>query len=202
GGFQLRDNVSYGTRRLGLSMTANNLGDAASLQAMAAQGALPQGLALNQQTLQQLLRGNTALGTPALETLSLSARDAINVFGSVDLDTRNPATGNSSLRELVLGAPAIHGYGKAGDQARIYADTLVWDGTQAVSTVLTDGTPQAPGAAMVDRLGHGQLELNTRSLILGRAPYTRPSSEVPANRQVLGFDGVSLRATQQVQFAG
>ncbi|KOQ76888.1 filamentous haemagglutinin family protein [Stenotrophomonas maltophilia] len=202
GGFQLRDNVSYGTRRLGLSMTAINLGDAASLQAMAAQGALPQGLALNQQTLQQLLRGNTALGTPALETLSLSARDAINVFGSVDLDTRNPATGNSSLRELVLGAPAIHGYGKAGDQARIYADTLVWDGTQSVSTVLTDGTPQAPGAAMVDRLGHGQLELNTRSLILGRAPYTRPSSEVPANRQVLGFDGVSLRATQQVQFAG
>ncbi|KAG1244300.1 hypothetical protein G6F65_021885 [Rhizopus arrhizus] len=39
GGFQLRDNVSYGTRRLGLSMTAINLGDAASLQAMAAQAA-------------------------------------------------------------------------------------------------------------------------------------------------------------------
>ncbi|KAG1251255.1 hypothetical protein G6F65_018430 [Rhizopus arrhizus] len=55
---------------------------------------------------------------------------------------------------------------------------------------------------MVDRLGHGQLELNPRALILGRAPYTRPSSEVPANRQVLGFDGVSLRATDQVQFAG
>ncbi|MCR2660447.1 hypothetical protein NSP18_24170, partial [Salmonella enterica] len=93
-----------------------------------------------------LLRGNTAAGTPALETLSLTARDSINVFGNVDLDTRNPATGNSSLRELVLGAPAIHGYGSAGDQARIFADTLVWDGTQALTTNFTDGTPQAPGA--------------------------------------------------------
>ncbi|HDS1146149.1 MULTISPECIES: filamentous haemagglutinin family protein [Stenotrophomonas] len=202
GGFQLRDNVSYGTRRLGLSMTSINLGDATALQAAALQGALPQGLALNQQTLQQLLRGNTAAGTPALETLSLTARDSINVFGNVDLDTRNPATGNSSLRELVLGAPAIHGYGSAGDQARIFADTLVWDGTQALTTNFTDGTPQAPGAPMVDRLGHGLLEISTRSLILGRAPYTRPSSEVPANRQILGFDGVTLRASEQVQFAG
>ena len=202
GSFQLRDTVSYGTRRLGLSMSAINMGEAAALQAAAASGGLPQGLALNQQTLQQLLRGNTATGTPALETLSLSARDAINVFGNVDLDTRNPATGHSSLRELVLGAPAIHGYGKAGEQARIFADTLVWDGTLAASPDFINSTPQQPGAAMVDRLGHGQLDISTRSLILGRAPYTRPSSEVAANRQVLGFDGVTLRASEQVQFAG
>ncbi|KAF1016905.1 MAG: hypothetical protein GAK31_00164 [Stenotrophomonas maltophilia] len=202
GSFQLRDNVSYGTRRLGLSMTAINLGNAAALQAAAAAGALPQGLALNQQTLQQLLRGNTALGRPALETLSLSARDAINVFGNVELGTRNAATGNSSLRELVLGAPAIHGYGQAGEQACIFADRLVWDGALAAAPGFAASTPQAPGAAMVDRLGHGQLDITASTLVLGRAPYTRPQSEVSANRQVLGFDGVTLRTPQQLVFGG
>ncbi|MGS7840037.1 hypothetical protein ACVMVB_21050, partial [Stenotrophomonas maltophilia] len=141
GALNIRDGVSYGTRQLGLGMSALNLGTAEAIAAAAATGGLPQGMTMNQQVLQQLLRGNTAIGAPAMDTLSLSARDSINVFGSVDLDTRDAVTGRSSLRSLVLGAPAIHGYGSADDRARIFADTLVWDGTLAVDQV--PGSSQA-----------------------------------------------------------
>lgn len=201
GALNIRDGVSYGTRQLGLGMSALNLGTADAIAAAAAAGGLPQGMTMNQQVLQQLLRGNTATGAPAMDTLSLSARDAINVFGSVDLDTRDAATGRSSLRSLVLGAPAIHGYGGANDRARIFADTLVWDGTLAADQVPGSGQAQVPGEAMVGRLGSGQLDMVTRTLTLGRAPFTRPNSEVAADRQVLGFAGVNLSASERMVFS-
>lgn len=201
GALNIRDGVSYGTRQLGLGMSALNLGTAEAIAAAAATGGLPQGMTMNQQVLQQLLRGNTAIGAPAMDTLSLSARDSINVFGSVDLDTRDAVTGRSSLRSLVLGAPAIHGYGSADDRARIFADTLVWDGTLAVDQVPGSSQAQGPGEAMVGRLGSGQLDMVTRTLTLGRAPFTRPSSEVAADRQVLGFAGVNLSASERMVFS-
>lgn len=202
GALNIGDSVSYGTRQLGLGMSALNLGSAEAIAAAAAAGALPAGMTMNQEVLQRLLRGNTATGAPALEALSLTARDAINVFGSVDLDTRDGATGRSSLRSLVLGAPAIHGYGSAADHARIFADTLVWDGTLAGTTLPGGEQTQPAGEAMVGRLGQGQLEINARVLELGRAPFTRPSSSVAADRQVLGFAGVTLAASDRMLFSG
>ncbi len=202
GALNIGDAVSYGTRQLGLGMSALNLGSAEAIAAASAAGGLPVGMTMNQEVLQRLLRGNTATGAPALEALSLTARDAINVFGSVDLDTREGATGRSSLRSLVLGAPAIHGYGTATDRARIFADTLVWDGTLAGTTLPGGEQTQPAGEAMVGRLGQGQLEINTRVLELGRAPLTRPSSSVAADRQVLGFAGVTLAASDRMLFSG
>ena len=202
GALNIGDSVSYGTRQLGLGMSALNLGSAEAIAAAAAAGALPAGMTMNQEVLQRLLRGNTATGAPALEALSLTARDAINVFGSVDLDTLEGATGRSSLRSLVLGAPAIHGYGTATDRARIFADTLVWDGTLAGTTLPGGEQTQPAGEAMVGRLGQGQLEINARALELGRAPFTRPSSSVAADRQVLGFAGVTLAASERMLFSG
>jgi hypothetical protein len=202
GALNIGDSVSYGTRQLGLGMSALNLGSAEAIAAASAAGGLPVGMTMNQEVLQRLLRGNTATGAPALEALNLTARDAINVFGSVDLDTREGATGRSSLRSLVLGAPAIHGYGTATDRARIFADTLVWDGTLAGTTLPGGEQAQPAGEAMVGRLGQGQLEINTRVLELGRAPLTRPSSSVAADRQVLGFAGVTLAASDRMLFSG
>ncbi len=152
GALNIGDAVSYGTRQLGLGMSALNLGSAEAIATAAAAG-LPAGMTMNQEVLQRLLRGNTATatGAPALEALSLTARDAINVFGSVDLDTRDSATGRSSLRSLVLGAPAIHGYGSATDRARIFADTLVWDGTLAGTALAGGEQTQPAGEAMVGR---------------------------------------------------
>ena len=202
GALNIGDSVSYGTRQLGLGMSALNLGSAEAIAAASAAGGLPVGMTMNQEVLQRLLRGNTATGAPALEALNLTARDAINVFGSVDLDTREGATGRSSLRSLVLGAPAIHGYGTATDRARIFADTLVWDGTLAGTTLPGGEQTQPAGEAMVGRLGQGQLEINARALELGRAPFTRPSSSVAADRQVLGFAGVTLAASDRMLFSG
>ncbi|TGQ62599.1 hypothetical protein EN855_033325, partial [Mesorhizobium sp. M1C.F.Ca.ET.212.01.1.1] len=103
---------------------------------------------------------------------------------------------------LVLGAPAIHGYGTATDRARIFADTLVWDGTLAGTPLPGGEQTQPAGEAMVGRLGQGQLEITTRVLELGRAPFTRPSSSVAADRQVLGFAGVTLAASDRMLFSG
>ncbi|WP_163564760.1 hypothetical protein, partial [Klebsiella pneumoniae] len=46
-----------------------------------------------------------------------------------------------------------------------------------------------------------QLDIFTRQLQLGRAPFSRPSSEVPANRQVLGFSALNLSASEQLSFS-
>ncbi|MGJ7543782.1 filamentous haemagglutinin family protein [Variovorax sp. LT1R16] len=202
GRLEIGENASYGTRRLSLAVSAINLGQAEALRDFAAEGGLPPGLMLNQQVLQQLLRGNTATQAPALETLSLSARDAINVIGSVDLDTRDPGTGVSRLKQLVLGAPAIHGYGGADARARIVADTLLWDGAMAASQQIGSDASVPQGAAMVNRLGSGQLDIIASTIELGSAAFTRRPSESRANRQLLGFSSVNLQASDRVLFSG
>jgi filamentous hemagglutinin family protein len=202
GRLEIAETASYGTRRLGLAVSAINLGQTDALRDFAAVGGLPPGLTLNQDVLQQLLRGNTATQAPALETLSLSARDAINVVGSVDLDTRDPLTGQSRLKQLVLGAPAIHGYGGADDRARIVADHLLWDGTLATGQRVGSDATVPQGASMVDRLGSGQLDIIASTIEFGSAAFTRRSSQSRADRQLLGFSGVNLQASEQVLFSG
>ncbi|WP_282294725.1 filamentous hemagglutinin family protein [Stenotrophomonas sp. PS02289] len=203
GRLQIGENASYGTRRLGLAVSAINLGQADAIAAFAANGGLPAGLTLNQDMLQNLLKGNTAIQAPALETLSLSARDAINVIGSVELDTRDAVTGKSQLKQLMLGAPAIHGYGNADDRARIVADTLLWDGAMASpQAAIGSGATTPQGAAMVDRLGAGRLDIVASTLELGSPASTRRNSESSANRQLLGFSSVNLQASDRVLFSG
>ncbi|WP_454695736.1 filamentous haemagglutinin family protein [Achromobacter aegrifaciens] len=200
GAFMLRDAVEYGTRNLMLSVSGLNLGSPQALAQAAAAGQLPPGLALDQDALAQLLRGNTALGAPALESLILNAAESINVYGAVSLDTR-AAAGPSALRRLVLGAPAVYGYGAAGDTARISASEFIWAGSVgAISsgTSLGYDTPAAPGGAVLDRLGDGSLTIAADVIRFDYSPYTVPATLVPANRLALGFASVNLEAAQMI----
>ncbi|WP_233639554.1 hypothetical protein [Achromobacter xylosoxidans] len=97
GVFDLGEAVRYGTRNLTLAVGAVNVGTATALEQAAARGVLPSGLTLNQEILAGLLRGDVSSGAPGLEVLTLTARDAINFYGSVALDTRDPASGRYSL---------------------------------------------------------------------------------------------------------
>jgi hypothetical protein len=184
GTFSIASNVSYGTRNLVLGLSAINLGEDASLAAAAASGHLPAGLALNQGLLAQLLAGNTATGAPALETLVLNARDAVNIFGNVNLDA-------SKVGRLVLGTPAIYGYGASGDIATIRAGEFIWTGAAAAS-----------GAAMADMLGGGTLDIAAQRVVFGYAPNSRPSSTVVDNRLALGFANVSIAASERITSNG
>ncbi|UZE50957.1 filamentous hemagglutinin family protein [Rhodopseudomonas sp. P2A-2r] len=174
------DNLSYGTRNLVLGLSAINLGSDASIATAAATGRMPFGLTLNQGVLARLLAGNTAIGAPALEALTLNARDSVNVFGDVALDA-------STLGRLVLTTPAIYGYGAAGSTATIRAGEFVWTGSSS-----------APGAAMADRLGDGTLNIVANRVVFGYGPNTQPSTTIVDNRIALGFAAVNIAATESV----
>ena len=204
--FTLRDSLRYGTRNLVLGVSAVNLGSAEALAAAGAAGKLPPGMALNQTVLANLLRGNTSVGAPALESLVLNARESVNIFGSVDLNTLNPATGKSSLDRLVFGAPAIYGYGAAGDKATITTGEFIWSGavsdTKSSLTLPGSSTPQLPGAPVLDRLGDGALDVIADRVLLGYAPNTRPNPAFSADRIALGFAHVNFTASQSVSSSG
>ncbi|VFR53265.1 Filamentous haemagglutinin family outer membrane protein associated with VreARI signalling system [plant metagenome] len=204
GVFSMGDAVSYGARNLLLSMSSLNIGSSQALADAQVAGHLPPGLAMRQDLLDSLLGGNTALGTPALESLILSAGESINLFGPVRFDTRGTG-GVSSLQRLVLGAPAMYGYGAAGDVAEIVANEFVWAGSLAAnpgSAEVADGAPAVPGGAVVGQLGNGRLAITADTLRFDVAPYTRATSLVPANRLVLGFSSVTLDAAKQVTSKG
>ncbi|WZB76540.1 hypothetical protein WJ972_13340 [Achromobacter insuavis] len=150
GVFDLGEQVRYGTRNLALAVGTVNVGTTEALQQAAARGVLPSGLTLNQAILARLLRGDTSAGT-ALEMLTLTAREAVNFYGTVALDTRDPATGNYRMATLALGTPALYGYGEAGDVASIYARNLVWN-----------GAVQAPGAVAAGGAGTGRGRCGSR----------------------------------------
>ncbi|MFJ3047946.1 filamentous hemagglutinin family protein [Herbaspirillum chlorophenolicum] len=184
GAFTIADNVSYGTRNLVFGLRAINLGDDTNLAATAAAGKLPAGLALNQAVLAKLLAGNTATGAPALETLMLNASDAVNMFGTVDIDA-------SKVGRLVLGTPAIYGYGASGDVATIRAGEFVWTGAEA-----------APGAAMANMLGDGTLNIAAKNVVFGYAPNARASGVAVDNRLALGFANVNIAASERITSNG
>ncbi len=172
--------VSEGT----LALAAVNLGENANIAAASAGGQLPSGLVLNQAKLDRLLAGNTATGAPALETLILNARGAVNIYGAVKLDA-------SSLDRLVLGTPAIYGYGAAGDVAAIRAGEFVWTGSEAV-----------PGAVVTGLLGGGTFDVAARSIVLGHGPYAQPSGTETDARLALGFADVKLAASERMTSDG
>ena len=204
--FTLRDNLRYGTRNLVLGVSAVNLGSAEALAAAGAAGQLPPGMALNQTVLANLLRGNTSVGAPALEALVLNARESINIFGAVDLNTLNPVTGKSSLDRLVFGAPAIYGYGAAGDKATITTGEFIWSGavqdTKYGIALPGSSQPQLPGAPVLGRLGSGTLDIVADRVLLGYAPNSRPNPHISADRLALGFSGVNFIASESVSSSG
>ncbi|AZD15689.1 filamentous hemagglutinin family protein [Pseudomonas chlororaphis] len=187
--FNLDESVRFGTRNLTLAVGAINIGSAQALAAAGQRQALPQGLTLNQQVLDRLLRGDTAKGAPALENLVLNARDSVNFYESVELSTLDPLTGQSSLQRLVLGTPAIYGYGAVGDRASIRTGTLVWNGAAT-----------APGAPLLAGPGNGSgvLDIQTQVLEFGYGPNAQANNLDNLQRLALGFSQVNLTASQRI----
>ncbi|CUJ70039.1 Heme:hemopexin utilization protein A [Achromobacter kerstersii] len=189
GTFDLGEQVRYGTRNLALAVGAVNAGTAEALADAAARGILPSGLTLNQDILGRLLRGDTSTGAPALEVLTLTAREAMNFYGTVALDTRDPVTGKYSLATLALGTPAIYGYGDAGDEASIRTQNLIWN-----------GATQAPGAVVAGGAGTGKgtLRLDAERIEFGYAQGAQPDGQDDNARLALGFANVNLNASDRI----
>ncbi|WP_371422753.1 filamentous haemagglutinin family protein [Tardiphaga sp.] len=198
--FRLTPQTVYGAKNLALAVSSVNLGSDAALQQATANGQLPAGLSLNQGILDTLLAGNAAANVPKVETLTITARDSVNIFGSVVLDTFDPATGKSSIAQLVIGTPAIYGYGSAGDRAVITTEQFVWTGlAQKPSRYLSEGyAPNTPGAVIGGLLGSSTLDINAKNIILGYASGTQPIAIMPAERLALGFGMVNLIASDSV----
>ncbi|KRC70126.1 hemagglutinin [Achromobacter sp. Root83] len=189
GAFDLGEQVRYGTRNLTLAVGAVNVGTTDALARAAAGGLLPGGLTLNQDILTRLLRGDTSAGAPALEVLTLTARDAMNFYGTAALDTRDPVTGKYSLATLALGTPAIYGYGEAGDEASIRTQNLIWNGaTQAPGAVVTGGAGT----------GAGTLRVDAERIEFGYGQGAQPSGTEDNARLALGFANVNLNATERI----
>jgi filamentous hemagglutinin family protein len=197
--FTLADNVRYGAKNLILAVSSVNLGSNAALQQAAANGQLPSGLSINQGILAGLLAGNAGAGVPALQTLVLNARDSVNVYGSVELDTLNPATGVSSIARLVLGTPAIYGYGSAADKAVIRTGEFVWTGL-AGQPGYSPGTftPSTPGAAIGNLLGDGKLDIAASRIVFGYGPNSQANASLSADRLAVGFSTLNLTATDRI----
>ncbi|MFC6299480.1 filamentous hemagglutinin N-terminal domain-containing protein [Pseudomonas sp. CCM 7893] len=186
--FQLGDQVRYGTRHLNLGVNSINLGSAEALAAVAG-SRLPAGLTLTQPLLDRLLRGDTQLGAPALETLQLSARDSVNFYASTTLDTYDPVTGKSLLDNLMLSTPAIYGLGGVDDVATLHTANLIWLGAT---------TP--PGAVVAGGAGtgSGRLDINAERIEFGYGAFAQPSTTKTFDRLALGFANVNLNASERI----
>ena len=187
-GFELTDAVRYGTRHLALAVGGINAGSAENLASLDAQGKLPAGLTLNQNLLDRLLRGDTDLGAPALETLSLAARDGMRFYGDVVLDTYD-ANGQSRLQDLVLTTPALYGAGSAANTVTLRTASLIWNGSE-----------EAPGAVITGGAGDGDgvLNIDAGRITLGYAKRAQVKPLVSHERVALGFSTVNLNASERI----
>ncbi|MBD9463802.1 filamentous hemagglutinin family protein [Pseudomonas sp. Pdm06] len=189
GSVALSDQVRYGTRHLTLALSNINVGTAQALSDAAMRQVLPAGLTLSQTVLDRLLRGDTEYGAPALETLELSAREALNFYATVSLDTYDPVTGKSRLSNLMLSTPAIYGAGNANDVATIRTANLIWNGA-----VGAPGSVIAGGAGT----GAGRLDIQAQRIEFGYGAFAQPSSITTLDRLALGFANVNLSASERL----
>ncbi|MHC8367505.1 filamentous hemagglutinin family protein [Pseudomonas sp. ZT5P21] len=186
---ELGDQVRYGTRHLTLALGNINVGSNQALTDAAARNVLPAGLSLSQPVLERLLRGDTEYGAPALETLELSAREAMNFYGSVTLDTYDALTGRSRLNNLMLTTPAMYGAGGTNDVATIRTSNLIWNGAKGDPGVVIAG-----GAGT----GSGRLDIQVRRIEFGYGDFAQPSSVDSLDRLALGFANVNLTASERI----
>ncbi|WP_167010559.1 filamentous hemagglutinin family protein [Comamonas sp. Tr-654] len=187
--FQLDESVSYAARNLVLAMGKINVGSGVALEQAENAGLLTAGLTLNQAILDRLMRGDSSIGAPALENLVLTARDSVNFYGSINLSTLDPVSGKSSLQRLVLGTPAIYGYGSASDVARIETDTLVWSGARTPAGEIVTG-----GAGT----GAGRFVTDARQIEFGFGPKSQADGLNSQDRLMLGFNSVDFNASERI----
>ncbi len=193
----------FGARYIALTANDINLGTAATIAAATAAGTVPTGLVLSQRLLTTLLAGDPALGTPALQSLTLVANSRVNLFGSVSLSTLGANSG-AELQTLELSTPAIYGAGAAGDVATIGTGTLYLSGlltpTAVSGSSLTVDTGVLPGAPIAGGpgFGLGTLNIQATDIVLGTGPGTVPNSANPADRLIEGFATVNLIATDRI----
>ncbi|WP_198135168.1 filamentous haemagglutinin family protein [Rhodopseudomonas palustris] len=187
-GLSTQGSIGLGTRRLALNAASLNIGTEASLAAVSS--VLPAGLNLTQTFLNTLFAGGGVPGAPAVEQLTLGARNGVNFFGDVTLSTIDPATGKSRLAELVLAGPSIYGYGTSADTARIVTDTLVWQGN-------------SQPVARIAGLGNaGAFAVDARQILFGTPSNVAPVSGANYNRLMLGFDRVQFGASERISANG
>jgi filamentous hemagglutinin family protein len=204
GHLNLAENANYGAKYIGFSAADINIGTSASLSAAQQAGTLPMGLLLDQTLLDDLLAGDPAVGAPALQILTLSAANSINIYGSVDLNTVDSATGKSTLQELVFNAPAVYGAGSGSDTVNITTGTLIWNGLAQISTV-NSGTvttysnaPAGPVIAGGPGTGSGILNIVADEIVFGYGPMDQPQNLASLDRLVLGFSTVNLTAKEEI----
>jgi hypothetical protein len=135
------------------------------------------GFTITDELLAVLSRGDPSRGLAPTSNLILSAAQSINVYGSANLGTVDPATGRYSIDGLTLSAPLIQGIGTAGDVARIAANRLTLQGVSAAGTGVT--------------ASQGALRVEAANLTLG-----------PGAMNVAGFNSVTLTGTAQVAGKG
>ncbi|MFK0379573.1 filamentous haemagglutinin family protein [Pandoraea sp. NPDC090278] len=181
GASSIDSSAHFGARYIALAVGTLNVGDAAQLAAVGN----PAGVMFNQSLLNTLLQGDATHGAPALQRLTLSTANAINLFGSNGLDTRGTGV------DLVLNSSAIYGAGASADQSVIAADRIIWNGVQGASVpVVTTG-----GAGT----GLGSLRLVAREIDLGQ---TTTLDTTNPSRTIYGFNDVNLAASDRIVSAG
>ncbi|MCK9915644.1 filamentous hemagglutinin family protein [Microbacteriaceae bacterium K1510] len=171
----------FGARNIALAVGTLNIGDAATIAAAGA----PAGFLFNQTLFNLLVNGDPLHGAPALEKITLSAANAINVFGNSGLD----ATGTGI--NLVLNTSAIYGYGSSGDHATIAAGKITWNG-------IPGATPPAI-AAGGPGTGAGTLSLVADEIDFGQFVSLDTTS---ASRVIYGFGNVNITGRTQIVSAG
>ena len=196
GSVTLDGSTQYGASEIAFAVPSVNIGTTAAL----AQATVPAGLTLDQGILQSLLAGNSAIGTPALRQLTLTASRSVNFYGSIDLNTINPTTGQSSLSRFEINTPAIYGAGGSSDQVTLTTGTLIWNG---VAVTNPSGTPvsSAPPAAITAGSagnGTGGLTIVADQIVFGYGPTDQAYGQVTLNRLIQGFSNVTLTGNQRI----
>ncbi|WP_342750872.1 filamentous hemagglutinin family protein [Termitidicoccus mucosus] len=197
-GLNMEGSARFGTRNLFLTVPSFNIG---SSDALAAAGPLPDGMILNQSILDGLLAGDPASGAPAVETLILGASQSINFFGDIALNTIDPATGRSSLAQLVFNSPALYGYGSAADTVRLTTDTFVWNGAEIFEAESSYGLVSSsarPGALRDGGAGSGRFVIDAGSIVFGYPSPARPDTSITFDRLMLGFSDVAFNASSAI----
>ncbi|MCE4063384.1 filamentous hemagglutinin family protein [Pandoraea sputorum] len=181
GASSIDGSAHFSARYIALAVGTLNVGDAAQLAAVGN----PAGVTFNQSLLNTLLQGDATHGAPALQRLTLSTANAINLFGSNGLDTRGTGV------DLVLNSSAIYGAGALADQSVIAADRIIWNGVQGASA-----PPVTTGGAGA---GLGALRFVAREIDLGQ---TATLDTTNPSRTIYGFNDVNLVASDRIVSAG
>ncbi|MDF3835855.1 filamentous hemagglutinin family protein [Cupriavidus basilensis] len=181
GGVNMDSGARFGSRNIALAMNTINVGSSADIAAAGVQA----GLLFDQALFNRLVSGDLPRGVPALQTITLGASSALNLFGSAGLD----ATGTGV--NLVLNTPAIYGWGGAGDHATIAAGKITWNGIAGATPPAT--VAGGPGT------GLGTLDLVAKEIDLGQFVSL---DNTKASRTAYGFGNVNLKASEKIVSAG